>query len=70
MIISLDEILIELRKTCQTAGGQSNLARQWGIAQSHISEVLSGKVAPGPTLLRAMGVAGGTVYRRVNNSSS
>ncbi len=40
----------------EEAGSGSALAAQWGVAQSIISRVISGKEAPGPTILRRLGL--------------
>lgn len=51
---SLSDVRKLLEQEVAQAGSGMALAEKWGVSQSLISRVLSGKEPPGPTLLRRL----------------
>lgn len=45
-----------LREKVEQAGGQMAFGREHGISQGYVNDVLKGRYAPGPKLLKALGV--------------
>ena len=45
-----------LRERVEKAGGQMAFGREHGISQGYVNDVLKGRYAPGPKLLKALGV--------------
>lgn len=47
------------------AGSQKLLADLWGISESYLSDVLTGRRQPGEKICRAMGYERVTMYREI-----
>ena len=45
-----------LREACTKAGSQNAWAKQHGITQQYVNQVLTGRSLPGPRILSALGV--------------
>ena len=58
-------LVARLFEACQNAGGQGNFARQHGIPQSILSEVLSGKRDVPETIANALGYVRTVVFRKI-----
>jgi hypothetical protein len=56
--LSEDELRQHLARECRKAGSPSRWAEANGVSRSYLSEVLSGRQAPGESICRALG------YRR------
>lgn len=54
-----EDIVADLRQRVEAAGSMRELARQYGVSVSYVSDCLNGRRAPGPGILGPMG------YRRV-----
>lgn len=52
-----------LRSECLTHG-QNAVARKFGISSGYMSEVLSGRQLPGPSILVGLGLVAVTTYER------
>jgi hypothetical protein len=65
-----DDVLRLLRAACKQAGSQNKWAQAHGIKQQLVNATLTGKRAPGPTILAALGIervqTTTTRYARVN----
>jgi hypothetical protein len=55
--MNIDRAVKQLRAACEKAGGQSAWARAHGVTQQAVSLVLTGRRAPGPRILDALGLA-------------
>ncbi len=52
-----EQAVIELvRREKARAGGVSALAREWGVSPCYISQVLKGRMRPGPRILKPLGL--------------
>ena len=60
-----DDVIARLSSQIKTCGGITAWATANNIARSYVSEVLAKKKRPGPLILKAMGIDGVVVYRRV-----
>ena len=54
--MTLDELLRDVTKRVTTFGSRKNAAAHWGISAQYLGDVLQRRRAPGPRLLRALGV--------------
>lgn len=56
-------VITRLRRACRTAGGQAHWAKRHGISPAYVSDVLSGRRAPGPKILAPLGLIETVSYR-------
>jgi hypothetical protein len=56
------ELLVRIEAAVEAAGSAKALAESWGVSQPYLSDVRAGKRAPGPSILRQMGLSADTVY--------
>ena len=54
--MTLDQILKRLRSLVTIAGSQAALAKTMGVTPSYLSDVLQGRRAPGPAILKYLGL--------------
>ena len=57
------DFLALLRRRVQDAGSQSALAKELGISDSYLSDVLTQRREPGEAMLTPMGIERVVVYR-------
>lgn len=56
------QVRSELRRQVAALGTQTALARRMGCSLPYLNDVLAGKRAPGPKILRALGLKKTTAY--------
>jgi len=66
--ITEDEVRERLRAAIATVGSQREWARQAGVSESLVSEVLKGTRGFGPQILKALGLERAIVYGREGRS--
>ena len=54
--MSKEEAVSLLRKRVVQRGAQAALAKELGVSQAYISDVLAGHRNPGPTILKSLGL--------------
>ena len=57
-----ESIRVKLRRRCRGTT-QAQVARDIGISPQLLCDVLRGRRAPGPAILRALGLEGRRIYR-------
>lgn len=65
-VFSLATVIGDLRDQCDAAGGVRAWTSERGLDHSGVVRVLSGRRAPGPTLLEALGYERIDAYRKVD----
>lgn len=55
--LSATDVRARLRDECCRRGGQRAWARVHDVADTYVSGVISGRLEPGPKILRALGLA-------------
>lgn len=63
------DILSIIRKAAKQAGSQSALAKQLGVSEPYLSDVLNERRDPGESILTPLGYERVTVYRRLKPPS-
>jgi hypothetical protein len=63
--MELSEVIHLLRLRCAQAGSQAAWAREHGLAQTYVNEVLRGNRNPGEKLLHALGLIAVVDYRPI-----
>lgn len=58
-----EEIKAKLAELVQLLGSQRAAAGQLGVSQAYLSDVLAGRRAPGPAILKALGLERETNYK-------
>jgi DNA-binding transcriptional regulator YdaS (Cro superfamily) len=61
-----NRVLRLLQTACEKAGSQNKWAKQHGITQQYVNQVLNGHRTPGPQILAALGL---TRVTRVTKAS-
>ena len=64
MLYTTDDVLSAIRTRVKKAGTQVRVAADLGVSPVYLSDVLAGRRAPGPTLLRALGYARAARFER------
>lgn len=64
-MMTSDDVRALLRDKVAAAGSAMKWAEDAGTAATYVSDVLRGKVEPGPRILKALGLERVTTYRRV-----
>lgn len=65
--MGLSEVIALLRQRCAEAGSQAQWARDNGMAQTYVNEVLRGARRPGKKLLDALGMIAVVDYRPIDD---
>ena len=60
------EVRKELKGRVDEAGSQAALAEQWGISETHLSDILWGRRPVGNVVLRELGLRKVVSYERVD----
>lgn len=55
-LMTLGEFRAELARLCKDAGGQEKYAKKLGISQPYLSQLLTGRQIPGPTMCKKLGI--------------
>ena len=63
------EVKQRLRDACAKAGSQNKWAKRVGLSQTYVGNVLMGKIAPGPSLLKALGLKKVIMYQQAPKGS-
>lgn len=58
------DVIRLLLDECREAGAQSTWAKKHGLSASYVTDVVRGRRAPGPRLLKALGLETVTDYRK------
>lgn len=58
------DVIRLLVQACAKAGGQAPWAKQAGVSQAYINDVVNGRRLPGPSVLNALGLERVVTYRR------
>lgn len=61
--MTLDDVLRRLRESCERIGSQKAWAAKAGVSEAYLSDVLSKRRDPGPSILEPLGIHGETIYR-------
>lgn len=62
--MTLREVVTELKRRVASFETQSEAAESLGIKSQYLNDILHGRRQPGPTVLRALGLARETHYVR------
>jgi hypothetical protein len=63
--MTLDQVLVLLRRECDKADGQAAWAKRHGISAAYVSDVLNRRREPGEGILRPLGLEKAVTYRRI-----
>jgi DNA-binding transcriptional regulator YdaS (Cro superfamily) len=55
-VLDLPDVVRELRRRCEAAGGQSAWAAEAGVASQYVSDVVRGRREPGPRIIAGLGL--------------
>lgn len=66
--MKLVEIIELLKLKCDEAGSQARWAKENGLSQAYVNDVIRGTRAPGPKILAAVGLEGVMDYRYIPHS--
>lgn len=53
---NIQDVRSALTAACAKAGGQRTYAREHRLSSAYISQVITGKIKPGPKILRLLGL--------------
>ena len=67
--VTLDQFRIVLRKQIGS-DTQRKYAREWGISDAYLSDVLAGRREPGEKILTALGYERNVSYRKLNGKAA
>jgi len=62
-MLTRDDLIALVRLEIVKARSQRNLARQWEVSPSYITDLLRGLRDPGPKILQAMGLERVVLYQ-------
>ena len=62
--MTIDDVRAMLRKSCDQAGTLRAWAKVHGLSPAYVSDVVRGNRAPGPSILKALGLHTDMVYRK------
>lgn len=65
-MMDVTDVIALLRARCAQAGSQAKWARENGLSQTYVNEVLRGSRQPGAKLLKALGMKAVVDYREIN----
>jgi hypothetical protein len=63
--MNIAQLIGRLERELKVLGTSRRLAAKMDVTHSHMSDVLKGTRAPGPSLLRSMGLERVVMYRKV-----
>ena len=58
------EVIELLQKQIARAGSQNAYAREIGVSQPYLNDVMNGRREPGPAILRALGLEGVLMFEK------
>ena len=64
------QVLARIEAAVNAAGTAKTLALAWGVSQPYLSDVRAGKRAPGPKILRHLGLTAEMNYSRSQDATT
>ena len=64
-LLTADQVRDLLKARIKYGYSQSDMARELGCVREYVSGVMIGKVLPGPSFLKLLGLEKVTMYRRI-----
>lgn len=59
------DIIIKIKNRIEERGSQKALAKEWGISEAYLCDILKGNRAPGPKILNPLGMKKVIRYRNI-----